>query len=133
MESKHLIFVYGTLRKDERNHYILKGANCITTKAWTHGKLFDTHLGYPVLQENEEGTVYGELYEISEEQLEKLDELEGYYGENEKNYYERKFQLIYTDSQMFEALLYYKPNEVSRMFKEWIKLGDWRVYNQTKR
>ncbi|MBE4908554.1 gamma-glutamylcyclotransferase [Bacillus luteolus] len=133
METKHLVFVYGTLRKDERNHFILNGAKCIGNRAWTKGYLYDTHLGYPVLQENEEGTVYGEIYEVSAAQLEKLNDLEGYYGEGENNYYERKIQVIHTDTQEYEALLYYKPNAKSSMFKELIDSGDWITFLANKR
>lgn len=132
MVTKHLVFVYGTLRKHERNHFILKDAKCIASQAWTNGKLYDTLLGYPVLQENQVETVYGEVYEVIPTQLEKLDELEGYYGENANNYYERKIQVIHTETCKYEALLYYKSNEESSMFKEWIEVGDWRIYQQTK-
>lgn len=132
MEPRNFVFVYGTLRKNERNHFILDGAKCIASRAWTNGKLYDTYLGYPVLQENEEGVVYGEIYEVTIAHLEKLDDLEGYYGENTNNYYERKTQVIHTDTSKYEARLYFKPNVESSMFKEYIEVGDWRVYQQNK-
>ncbi len=111
-----LVFVYGTLRKNERNHYLLKDANCIAEQAWTAGCLYDTNYGYPIHQTNSESRVYGEIYEVNHNQLAGLDELEGYRGEGESNYYERITQMAYTDNGEHEAFVYVMNKEDLRKF-----------------
>ncbi len=49
--KKHLIFVYGTLRKNQPDHYLLDDALLVAEYAWTSGRLFDTGLGYPAVGE----------------------------------------------------------------------------------
>ncbi|MBY0121451.1 gamma-glutamylcyclotransferase [Bacillus sp. S/N-304-OC-R1] len=126
MEQKYLVFVYGTLRANERNHELLRGSTCIAQQAWTAGIMFDTGKNYPALIRNSEGRVYGELYEITWQQLANLDNLEGYNGEGQNNLYDRAIQKIYTDHGDYEAYVYIMDtidpdsNEISS--------GDWKVY-----
>lgn len=69
------IFVYGTLRSGQPNSPRLGGATLLGM-AWTSGHL--VHLGdYPGLVSGE-GQVRGELYEIPNAALDRIDELEGY-------------------------------------------------------
>ncbi|MFZ3588886.1 gamma-glutamylcyclotransferase family protein [Bacillus sp. DJP31] len=115
MENKHLVFVFGTLRKNERNHYLLKASNCLAEQAWTTGSLYGTNYGYPVLQENKRSRVYGEIYEVNSSQLARLDELEGYRGEGESNYYDRITKRVHTDEGVHEAYVYVMNNANSDM------------------
>ena len=66
------VFVYGTLRRGERNHYLLKNAKLLYEQAWTFGQLFDTPYHFPVLYESPNNKIYGELYEITEDELKLL-------------------------------------------------------------
>jgi gamma-glutamylcyclotransferase (GGCT)/AIG2-like uncharacterized protein YtfP len=87
--ERHYVFVYGTLRRHERNFCLLNNAELVAAQAWTNGQLYDTGFGYPAIQESRTGVVYGELYLISEEQLRRLDELEGYSENSRNNLYNR--------------------------------------------
>jgi gamma-glutamylcyclotransferase (GGCT)/AIG2-like uncharacterized protein YtfP len=125
--EKYMVFVYGTLRKHQRNHYLLSGASCIASQCWTVGKLIDSENGYPYLVPSASGRVYGELYQVDQLQLKELDTLEGYYGTNQNNYYVRTKQHIYTDSESYEAFVYIFPNEKLKPNLKEIKNGDWSV------
>ncbi|MBB6452679.1 gamma-glutamylcyclotransferase (GGCT)/AIG2-like uncharacterized protein YtfP [Salirhabdus euzebyi] len=121
------VFVYGTLRKNESNAHYVEDALCIAKQAWTYGKLFDTDLGYPAMITSNKEKVYGEVYEVDANQLEKLDWLEGYKGDGERNDYERITQTIYTDNDNYEALVYiYEPKKVRTKVE--ISFGDWKCY-----
>jgi gamma-glutamylcyclotransferase (GGCT)/AIG2-like uncharacterized protein YtfP len=72
------VFVYGTLRKGEANAQLLKGATCIAEQCWTDGDLYDTGYGYPAMKQTPNSRLFGELYTVTEEDLKRLDQLEGY-------------------------------------------------------
>jgi gamma-glutamylcyclotransferase (GGCT)/AIG2-like uncharacterized protein YtfP/cation transport regulator ChaC len=126
--ERHFVFVYGTLRRHERNHYLLEGAKLVAEQAWTNGKLYDTGMGYPALQESRANVVYGELYLVSEEQLRRLDELEGYSVDGSDNLYNRKKQVISYDTGSNEAYIYTIAEHNQQMLKTPIKSGDWKEY-----
>lgn len=70
------VFVYGTLKKGFRNQSYLKGAKYLE-KATMKGKMYDLG-GYPCIELDEEGVVYGEVYEIDKNILANLDRCECY-------------------------------------------------------
>jgi gamma-glutamylcyclotransferase (GGCT)/AIG2-like uncharacterized protein YtfP/cation transport regulator ChaC len=123
------VFVYGTLRRHGRNHYLLKEAELVAEQAWTEGKLFDTGLGYPALQQSSCDVVYGELYLVTEKQLGRLDELEGYCVTGQDNLYVRKKQLISYDTGKTEAFVYTIAKHNNHMLISPIMSGDWKEYN----
>lgn len=125
MKNKNYVFVYGTLRKHEANHHFLKEARCISQQCWTHGILYDTGNGYPAMVSGGQ-RVYGELYEVTAEQLKRLDILEGYKGVGRDNHYERSTQVIHTDFATSEAYVYVYSQPI-RDFKE-IRFGDWKCH-----
>ncbi|MEH7085970.1 gamma-glutamylcyclotransferase family protein [Neobacillus drentensis] len=126
------VFVYGTLRKNESNHYLMKGATLIAGQAWANGRLFDTGVGYPALKESMCDKVYGELYLVSEEQLLRLDELEGYRPNRSNNLYNRKNQVVFYENDKIEAYLYFIAEHHGSMLKNHIESGDWKVYRIEK-
>jgi len=70
------LFVYGTLKKGYHNHYIIEGSKLINTAVLSDYAIFD--LGsFPGIVRDHESRVYGELYEISDDLLPRLDRLEG--------------------------------------------------------
>ncbi len=75
------IFVYGTLKKGHRAHNFLEEHNAVFLKeVSTHPEYHLYKLGWfpgMVLDEHIRGGVRGELYEVSEECLERLDQYEG--------------------------------------------------------
>ncbi|XXM71623.1 gamma-glutamylcyclotransferase [Lysinibacillus sphaericus] len=119
------VFVYGTLRRHEENHSLLKDASLQYEQAWAQGKLYDTGKGYPALKEGE-GTVYGEIYKINEEILAKLDEIEDYIEGREDNLYNRRLQEVNTDRGPVEAFVYYGLE--GKLFQSEISSGDWKVH-----
>ena len=127
MNQNILVFVYGTLRKYERNYHFLIGSTCVAQQAWTNGLLFDTGHGYPAVKQSITGKVYGELYLINEHQLKKLDRLEGYKGTGENNLYNRITQKVYTDAETQDALVYVIHPDNEHMLRKWIESGDWKI------
>jgi gamma-glutamylcyclotransferase (GGCT)/AIG2-like uncharacterized protein YtfP len=126
--NKQLVFVYGTLRKNEKNHHLLRNALRIAAECWTEGELYDSNLGYPFLVSSSSGRVYGELYQVDDIQLEALDQLEGYTSSAETNYYDRIEQLVKTNLGSFRAWVYVLPNgKLLRNMKR-IECGDWCVF-----
>lgn len=126
------IFVYGTLRKNERNHHYLKDAVCLFEESWIYGRLFDTRNGYPVMKESEKDKIYGEVYSVTEEQLGLINELEGYSENGSNNLYERKMVTAFTDSgSNLEALTYITDRSLADSIDA-IPLGDWKVYQYLK-
>jgi SLAP domain-containing protein len=137
--SEQLVFVYGTLRKNGSNHQLLSNAECLFEHCWTYGKLYDTGLSYPTmvaLQEwqgldVEKPRITGELYRVTAEELEKLDELEGYSGQVATNLYDRIRQPIHTDQGIIEAMLYVNAS-LPITEEQRIASGDWKVYLETR-
>lgn len=74
----HRVFVYGTLLAGEPNHYVLAGAAFLGPARTAPGfELFD--LGpFPALVPGGATAVDGELYEVDDAGLARLDRLEGY-------------------------------------------------------
>lgn len=127
MEQTYKVFVYGTLRQHEVNDYLLKEAKLLARQCWTNGILFDTNCGYPALIEDKTKRVYGELYEVSKEQLKKLDWLEDYTGNKETDLYERIVKTIFTDKGPVEAFVYiFSPNRTVELSE--IEFGDWKCH-----
>ncbi|MGH1141398.1 gamma-glutamylcyclotransferase family protein [Bacillus pseudomycoides] len=120
------VFVYGTLRKQQANAHYLHEATCIAEEAWTHGKLFDTNQGYPAMILSSDNKVYGEVYEVSDEILKKLDELEEYTCNPEKDLYDRITQTIYFEDRSIGAYVYIAQND--GMLQRLIITGDWASY-----
>jgi gamma-glutamylcyclotransferase (GGCT)/AIG2-like uncharacterized protein YtfP len=127
--GQYFVFVYGTLRKHERNHYLLKEAELVAEQAWTEGKLFDTGYGYPALQDSSNDVVYGELYLVTEEQLWRLDELEGYSAAGKDNLYNRKKKVISYDRGKSQAYVYTIADHNQHMLKTPINSGDWKEHH----
>ncbi|MET0026391.1 MAG: gamma-glutamylcyclotransferase family protein [Candidatus Thiodiazotropha sp.] len=72
------VFVYGTLRKDQVNHYLLEAAQLLGfhTTAPIY-KMFD--LGsYPGVTKGGHTAIQGEVYEVDTRVMAELDQLEGY-------------------------------------------------------
>lgn len=121
------LFVYGTLRKNERYHHLMNDCTLIAEQAWVHGQLFDSGQGYPSLltSENNREKAFGELYEVTFAQLELIDKLEDYVPGRKNNLYERISLTIYTDKGK-ETAYVYVANEAGGKLHP-IKYGDWKL------
>ncbi|AZQ47613.1 gamma-glutamylcyclotransferase family protein [Bacillus albus] len=122
------VFVYGTLRKEQTNAHFMQGAKCIAGGAWTYGKLFDTNEGYPAMICSNKDKVYGEVYEVSDDVLQKLDELEEYTGNAESDLYDRITETIYLGDREIRAFVYVAQDK--EMLKKVIISGDWVKHQQ---
>jgi gamma-glutamylcyclotransferase (GGCT)/AIG2-like uncharacterized protein YtfP/cation transport regulator ChaC len=125
----HKLFVYGTLRGGESNHGLLGAPHCVSLLAQVSGFMVDTGFGYPAMIEGS-GKVCGEIYEIDEETLLRIDALEAYYGPGDpRNLYERVETAAYTDQGEVKVMTY-----VSSRFSydSSIPYGDWKLYQMTK-
>lgn len=89
----HLVFVYGTLKKGEPNHYILQDpangtvqyiGKAKTIKMWPLVIASRYNIPFLLFQENQGKQVNGEVYSVDNAMLDKLDELECH-----PKYYER--------------------------------------------
>jgi gamma-glutamylcyclotransferase (GGCT)/AIG2-like uncharacterized protein YtfP len=89
--------------------------------------LYDTGLGYPAMVTDKVKRVYGEVYEVNVEQLQRLDCLEGYKGEEMLNLYDRTTQTVYTDNDAIEAFVYVYSTSQATDLKE-IQFGDWKCH-----
>jgi gamma-glutamylcyclotransferase (GGCT)/AIG2-like uncharacterized protein YtfP len=81
----HRVFVYGTLKSGFWNHYLLKGREFIGAAATSPTyKMIDN--GFPVIMPDPEGKpLAGEIYNVDDETLARLDQLE-----REGSSYDRK-------------------------------------------
>lgn len=118
--NKHLVFVYGTLKMNEGNNYLLVDAEfegfattrrkflLLNSSPYSQG-------GFPYLiDENDEipypGSRYiqhiqGEVYEVNDDTLARLDQLEGH-----PNWYERQREIVRMDDGITrEVWIYIMP------------------------
>ncbi|MFB4169132.1 gamma-glutamylcyclotransferase [Virgibacillus sp. JSM 102003] len=127
-----IVFVYGTLRKGERNHHFLDGAACIFEQCRTNGSLYDTNNRYPTMKESKSSWVYGELYEVTEAQLRSIDRLEGFEEGHHDNLYNRTTAPVYNDSGGEISANIYTAGQLLHKSTKRIPSGDWLVYNYLK-
>ncbi|MGB8000416.1 MAG: gamma-glutamylcyclotransferase family protein [Anaerobacillus sp.] len=124
----HTVFCYGTLRLGESNHKLMKRARRKEGKFWTIGKLYDTGDGYPALIHSEESKVYGEVYEVDDELLKKIDVLEGFQEGRDHNLYDRVMKKVSGEKESYDAITYVMRNPKERFIE--IPSGDWVKYRQ---
>jgi gamma-glutamylcyclotransferase (GGCT)/AIG2-like uncharacterized protein YtfP len=75
---KHLIFVYGTLKRGFSRHSVLKDQRYIGIGVTTNQYSMYAYGGFPALVENSNGLeIYGELYEVDDNCIQDLDKIEG--------------------------------------------------------
>ena len=72
---KHLIFVYGTLMKNQRNHHYMKNCKYLYDAVLNDYCLYDVS-NYPGAFKKKGKKVYGEVYEVDEESKKQMDVLE---------------------------------------------------------
>ena len=124
--DKHLVFVYGTLRRGgvRAMPEIFPGSKLVGG-AKVRGSLYD--LGaYPGLLLDEAGAqVAGEVYEIDEEILNGLDEIEA-----SSYYVRRRVEVSVGDDEM--TCWVYEPNPELYDLRTLIASGDWIEYAKTK-
>jgi gamma-glutamylcyclotransferase (GGCT)/AIG2-like uncharacterized protein YtfP len=104
MESKHLIFVYGTLRLGHSNHHLLKDANSYGIGNTAEAYSMYLISGYPYVTSFEPRySIVGELYAINSGTLSVLDKMEGH-----PRHYERREVSVIVGENQFTAWMYFK-------------------------
>jgi gamma-glutamylcyclotransferase (GGCT)/AIG2-like uncharacterized protein YtfP len=124
--SKHLVFVYGSLRRGCAGAMSLRFPDSkFIANAQVMGSLYD--LGaYPGLLLNEANSpVVGEIYEVDDETLKQLDEFEA------SSNYLRKQVEVSLGSQSSRCWTY-EPDPEFYSLREIISSGDWIEYAKTK-
>lgn len=119
MNDKSYIFVYGTARKGFHNHHYLEGAQYIG-RAHTKEKYALYADTLPYLVKDPVCQVKGELYEVDDTILTRIDILEG-----EPEFYMRLLDTVITDDENeHQAYIYFYPRKTGTLipsgdFAEW--------------
>jgi gamma-glutamylcyclotransferase (GGCT)/AIG2-like uncharacterized protein YtfP len=126
----HKVFVYGSLLSGMGNHGLLSSAKFIgTTKTTPHFKMMDLGWFPGVVEHHEGDSIIGEVYEVDDEQLYRLDRLEGYNSSNPTmGLYNKKE--INTEFGKAIIYIYNNPFERTGIF---VSNGDWRTYVSSKK
>lgn len=125
----HKVFVYGSLLSGMGNHPLLEKSKLLGTTASPKGfSMID--LGYfpGVIEAPDEGSVLGEVYEVDDATLLRLDRLEGYNSSNPGfGLYSRKE----IDTEFGKAIIYIYNNHYGRVSNS-VANGDWRTHYNNK-
>jgi gamma-glutamylcyclotransferase (GGCT)/AIG2-like uncharacterized protein YtfP len=124
--NKHLVFVYGTLRSGGANAMSIRFPDSkFVADTRVRGRLYD--LGaYPGLLLNESSSfVIGEVYEVDDETLNKLDEFEA-----SSNYLRKQVEISLGAEGRIGWT--YEPNPELYSLQTLITSGDWLQYAKTK-
>ena len=112
----HKVFVYGTLKKGYPNHHHLQGLKFEEAEAEGFNLHASAYLPYAVPGN---GTIKGELYEITDAELDELDRLEGH-----PRFYMRIRTSVRASLERIEAWLYICPSAARYPI---IESGNWEV------
>jgi len=110
------VFVYGTLRRGQGNHVVLDGARFVRTARTLEGWAMLDLGAFPGVVPGD-GAIVGELYEVSQHVLKRLDRLEGH----PTFYHRERVQLAGGG----EALMYVLTHPEDYRNREPIAGGDW--------
>ena len=124
--NKHLVFIYGSLRRGSaRSMSVRFPTSRFIADAKINGSLYD--LGaYPGLLVNEsKSAVTGEVYEVDDETLNRLDDFE-----SSSDYWRKQIEIsLGAQTKMCWT---YEPNPESYSLDRLIASGDWIEYTKTK-
>lgn len=124
--SKHLVFVYGSLRRGNPHPMSVRFPESkFVAEAKASGTLYD--LGaYPGMQTNESSSlITGEVYEVDDATLGEMDEFET------SSHYLRKQIEIFTGADQKTGWVY-EPDPRHYDFETLISSGDWIEYSRAK-
>ena len=117
------VFVYGTLMKGYWNHRLLEREKFIGEGKIQNYGLYNVTSPYPGVIQKNGASVLGEIYDVSEKTLKKLDELEG-----EGTLYIRRAVNVETSEGVLEAYTYLWNKTVNE--KDYVDVKDlpWRQH-----
>ena len=124
--NKHLVFVYGTLRRGSARAMSNRfpGSRFIA-EAKVSGRLYDLGAYPGLLLDESNSPVIGEVYEVDDQILQELDDFEA------SSDYLRKQVEIALDTDRRRCWIY-EPNPESYSLRTLITSGDWIEYAKTK-
>ncbi len=126
------VFVYGTLKKGYVNSYLLEGSTYLgTAKSVSRWTMIGEGMAFPYLLESDWDSgqlVEGEVYEVDEDTLKKLDRLEGV----PTHYKHSTIYVSYNNGRNSENVMtYVKATPISEEYKKHIKfIGKWEPINE---
>lgn len=119
-KNKILVSVYGSLRKTMSNHqYYLSSSEYKGTFSTEPEYTLHSLSYYPGLKQNGNYSVVMEVYEVDENTLDNLNQLEGYYPGRKSTFYNR----IEINTPWGKAFTYIYVNELSK--ESIVESGDW--------
>ena len=125
--TKYLVAVYGSLRKKMGNHsYYLSNSEYKGTFTTEPEYTLHSLSHYPGLKQNGNHSVVMEVYEVDENTLDNLNQLEGYYPGRKSTFYNR----IEINTPWGKAFTYIYVNELSN--ESIVESGDWVAEKQKK-
>lgn len=123
------LFVYNSLQRKSSDHDLLGGAKFIGI-ASIYATLYDTGAGFPAaVEEGTRSRTYGEIYDVTEDMIDLLDEFEGSNPDSEEeSIYIRKSVEAELDNRNKTAVqAYIMPSQqLERFFAQEIKDGHWQ-------
>ena len=124
--SKHLVFVYGTLRNGGAGAMSIRFPNAkFIADAKVRGRLYDLDAHPGLLVDESSALVAGEVYEVDDEILNRLDEFEA-----SSNY--RRKQVEISLGSRRRICWTYEPHPEFYSPRTLITSGDWIEYARTK-
>lgn len=121
--KKYLVACYGSLRKTMSNYqYHLSGSEYKGTFSTEPEYTLHSLQWYPGLKLNGNTSVVMEVYEVDEDTLKRLNQLEGYNPEKKSTFYDR----IKINTPWGKAFTYIYVNELPK--ESIVESGDWVLY-----
>lgn len=126
--KKYLVGVYGSLRKSMSNHqYYLSDSEYKGTFSTEPEYTLHSLQWYPGLKLNGNTSVVMEVYEVDEDTLKSLNQLEGYRPGEKSTFYDR----IEINTPWGKAFTYIYVNELSK--DSIVESGDWVMYKNEQK
>ena len=124
--NKHLVFVYGSLRRGGAGALSIRFPNSkFVADAKVSGSLYDLGAYPGLLLSESDSVVVGEVYEVDDEILNKLDNFEA-----SSNYYRKQVEISLGNQR--KMCWTYEPNPEFYSLRTLITSGDWLEYAKTK-
>lgn len=120
--KRFLVFVYGTLKQGHYNHALISNdptARLIMDDAFVQGQMYD--LGnYPAIVPKSPGQSIGEVWEVSEKTLKRIDQIESHPA-----YYVREEIPLLGFTSHWKAWAYFLPRDRLPLHATPMLVGNW--------
>lgn len=124
--NKHLVFVYGSLRRGGKGAMSIRFPDSkFIADAQVSGSLYDLGAYPGLLLDESNSSVIGEVYEVDDELLKKLDEFEA-----SGNYRRKQVEIPLGTHR--KVCWVYEPDPDFYSLRTLITSGDWIEYARTK-